>query len=554
MRVPAPLSNARALATDPEVIAKYFDLLEETLIQPNLLNKPCQIYNMDETRLPLDAKELKCIYKKGERHPVARNSGDKSQITVVACVSASGTCMPPLVIINRKTLPAYFSNGEVPGTRYGLSTRGWIDQGLFHDWFCLHFLRYIPADRPVLLLMDGHSSHFNPNTIRLAAEQGVVIFVLPPNSTHILQPLDKGTFGPLKIYWRQECHKFMSENPGQIISKYSFSHVFSQAWDRCMTPRNLRAGFKVTGIYPFNNNAPFIDGGDTKRCIYLPMLSPAIPTRRHSVLSNTGLVVPTRRQLVDSDYEDVAPPQHQHGYSDSVYSMSPQDYSDSEDSLLSAKQFYQESGALSDVFPLRKKVNVCHLALSDIENSAQKIRHRALVTVKNHGRIRRDKTLGLSVSSLSDSSSSSHPKSMLYCSQAKQFLKTPIPPPRVNPKKLQCCGWVLTSLDNIEKMEVKEKEKEEKQRQKEERARIRQQKKLDKEKSKKSKEQSKKSKEQSKKSKAVIKKENFTIKELQLFEKRFQNGYDLETDERYNLWREQKNHDQTNLERIACMC
>ena len=111
---------------------------------------------------------------------------------MVACVSASGFCIPPLVIINRKSLPSYYKVDEVPGTKYGLSARGWIDQVLFHEWFHLHFVRYLPSERPILLLMDGHSSHFCPDTIRLAAEQDVIIFVLPPNATHLLQPLDKG--------------------------------------------------------------------------------------------------------------------------------------------------------------------------------------------------------------------------------------------------------------------------------------------------------------------------------------------------------------------------
>ena len=70
-------------------------------------------------------------------------------------------------------------------------------------WFNDHFLRYAPPVRPLLLLMDGHSTHFCPDTIRLAAEKDVVLFTLPPNTTHIAQPLDKGCFGPLKTEWKK---------------------------------------------------------------------------------------------------------------------------------------------------------------------------------------------------------------------------------------------------------------------------------------------------------------------------------------------------------------
>ena len=59
--------------------------------------------------------------------------GDKSQITVVGCVSAAGHCIPPVIIWDCKTLHADMTKGELPGTIYGLSSKiGWIK----------NFLRY----------------------------------------------------------------------------------------------------------------------------------------------------------------------------------------------------------------------------------------------------------------------------------------------------------------------------------------------------------------------------------------------------------------------------
>jgi len=42
----------------------------------------------------------------------------------------------------------------------------------------------------------------------MAAKEKVVLFVLPPNTTHLTQPLDKGCFGPLKAKWSEVCHKY----------------------------------------------------------------------------------------------------------------------------------------------------------------------------------------------------------------------------------------------------------------------------------------------------------------------------------------------------------
>ena len=96
-----------------------------------------------------------------------------------------------MVIWDRKHLPPELAVGEIPGTIYGLSTKGWIDQELFHLWCTQHFLRYAPIVRPLLLLMDGHSSHYSPSTIKTAAKEKVILFTLPPNTTHLTQPLDK---------------------------------------------------------------------------------------------------------------------------------------------------------------------------------------------------------------------------------------------------------------------------------------------------------------------------------------------------------------------------
>jgi len=124
------------------------------------------------------------------------------QITIVACVNAAGFCLPPMVILDRKTLASELAIGEVPGTIYGLSAKGWIDHESFDVWFNNHFLQYAPTARPILLLLDGHSSHYCPDTIRLAAKNDVILFALPPNTTHLSQPLDKGCFSSLKRSWK----------------------------------------------------------------------------------------------------------------------------------------------------------------------------------------------------------------------------------------------------------------------------------------------------------------------------------------------------------------
>ena len=287
IRTPAPLSQARVAASDSDVISRYFDILEQTLADNHLEDKPCQIFNMDETGMPLDPKSVRGIFAKGEKNPVGFSSGNKSQITVVACVSAAGYCIPPMVVWDRKNLNVDLVEGEVPGTFYGLSENGWMDQELFDGWFCHHFLRYAPPTRPILLLLDGHSSHYSPDTIHSAAEEQVIVFALPPHTTHLSQPLDRGCFAPLKVAWREVCHQYMADNPGKVVTRYNFSRLFCEAWMNAMTMTNITSGFKVTGVYPVNRDAVHVPGcsgsqlslSEATGLAYIPLYSPAKRSR-----------------------------------------------------------------------------------------------------------------------------------------------------------------------------------------------------------------------------------------------------------------------------------
>ena len=116
-----------------------------------------------------------------------------------------------------------------------------MDGELFLEWFQLHFLQYAPAVRPLLLLLDGHSSHYRLEFI--------------PNTTHVCQPLDVTPFNSLQVHWDSVCDEFMSTNPGRIVTLYQFCPLISKAWRMVMVPKTLMAGFKAAGVFPPNCKA-----------------------------------------------------------------------------------------------------------------------------------------------------------------------------------------------------------------------------------------------------------------------------------------------------------
>ena len=81
---------------------EYFELLKTTLTENNLFDKPSQLYNVDQTGMPLDHKPPKLVAHKGQKKVRSKTSGNKSQITVIACVNATGQTIPPFVIFDSK--------------------------------------------------------------------------------------------------------------------------------------------------------------------------------------------------------------------------------------------------------------------------------------------------------------------------------------------------------------------------------------------------------------------------------------------------------------------
>ena len=117
-----------------------------------------------------------------------------------------------------------------------------------------HFLPNTVSQQPLLLLLDGHSSHFEPNTIQFAKDNDVIILCLPPHTTHECQPLDC-SYLDQKQHSREACRRFYQANPGKVISKLNFCSVFKNSWLTVVTPANICGGFKKTRVFPFNRAA-----------------------------------------------------------------------------------------------------------------------------------------------------------------------------------------------------------------------------------------------------------------------------------------------------------
>lgn len=93
------LEKCRRTATsDPYIIYGFYERLEKTIEDLNLTFKPSHIWNLDETSFSADPTRIKGVAEKGQKvHRNIEGSG-KENTTVMACISAAGNLLPPLII------------------------------------------------------------------------------------------------------------------------------------------------------------------------------------------------------------------------------------------------------------------------------------------------------------------------------------------------------------------------------------------------------------------------------------------------------------------------
>ena len=139
-----------------------------------------------------------------------------------------------------------------------MSKTSWSNTDVFHNYITKHFAKYVNLSKeksaaPTLILYDGHKSHISLTLTEWAKKYNVVLFVLPPHTSHITQPLEVAVFGPFKSMYNSECQAYMKRNPGPSVTKYEVAHLTSTPYLRALSAEHLISAFHKTGIHPFNN-------------------------------------------------------------------------------------------------------------------------------------------------------------------------------------------------------------------------------------------------------------------------------------------------------------
>ena len=278
-----------------------FDKLEEKIRKYRI--KPFNMYNIDEKGFLMGVcntmKRIVSIKQlKSKKLLGASQDGSREFLSLLATICADGSALPPALIYQGESHDLQDSwledyDSSIDEAYFAASPKGWTNEDLGILWLTGLFERRTAKKAGLgrrLLIVDGHSSHMNMRFIDACDERRIILAILPPHSTHRLQPLNLKIFSPLSTAYSQEIDRIIQSSQGfSKLTKRSFWSMFKPAWKKALTQANILSAFAAGGIYPLN---PTIVLNQIK------MKTPTPPSSDGEVRKKTpGSVRAVRRQI-----------------------------------------------------------------------------------------------------------------------------------------------------------------------------------------------------------------------------------------------------------------
>ena len=267
VRTPERVSKARGGIT--EEIRNWFENARTQFARipgaNDALADPRRVFNTDESCIQLAPPTGKVISITGWKNVYeVAPAAEKSNLTFLGTYNANGETVTPMIVYPYIRLPAEISSNIPRDFHVAQTESGWMTSKLFYEFIANPFTNWLnehKIQRPVILFVDGHKTHITLQTSVLCQDNGIILYLLPPNTTHILQPADVGPFRPMKHYWREEVIEFQRRNPGQMITRKDVAPLLSRVIKK-VAEKCIKNGFRKSGIYPFD-----VEAVDFTRCL-----------------------------------------------------------------------------------------------------------------------------------------------------------------------------------------------------------------------------------------------------------------------------------------------
>ena len=245
----------RALCEDPTLIRNWFMLVQNTMARYGIAVP--DVYNFDESGFMMGIIAAAMVVTGAERRgkPKIAQPGNREWVTVIQGVNSQGWAIAPfLVVAGRNHVANWYQDSDLPKDWViSLSDNGWTNNEIGLEWI-KHFdrhtkLRTIGQYR--LLIIDGHESHHSADFECFCKDNNILTLCMPPHSSHLLQPLDVGCFGPLKKAYGRQIEDLIRARVTHI-TKADFFPAFRVAFNATFTEKNIKASFRGTGLVPFD--------------------------------------------------------------------------------------------------------------------------------------------------------------------------------------------------------------------------------------------------------------------------------------------------------------
>ncbi|RHX98415.1 hypothetical protein DYB25_011478 [Aphanomyces astaci] len=108
------------------------------------------------------------------------------------------------------------------------------------------------TERPILLIMDGCSSHYSEHIYAEAKALNILLQFLPANATHLFQPLDVTVFRPFKQAIRNAVADSIWTDVSTNINKQRAIAIACDVWANSTNEAAIINGFVCTGLCPIS--------------------------------------------------------------------------------------------------------------------------------------------------------------------------------------------------------------------------------------------------------------------------------------------------------------
>jgi hypothetical protein len=251
LRTPHPLEKNRAAVSNTQ-IQDYYTILDSALDKLGIKDDPTRIYNFDESGFSgRERAREKIVVTKGTKHPYQPLVSISGHITLNLAISAAGKTCAPLLIFSKNLPRNDFSDGIPDDWSFSTTKSGYINSEIFLSWFRDCFVKQCGRSRPILVVMDNHSTHLNTDVIDLANKEQIELLCLPAHSTHLLQPLDVGYYHLLKTNIAN-LSTALGYTGMKSLPRHKFPKLLHLAMNK-ISGSDVSAAFSVVGLCPFNS-------------------------------------------------------------------------------------------------------------------------------------------------------------------------------------------------------------------------------------------------------------------------------------------------------------